>query len=117
METKVVSFKNNSLDIRVIVSEETAIARMRRTMVKVQAANDTGEDQDMNILRVVFWPDCIGAAIEYHGFNKPTFEEFCNLPGEFVDNWVDAVWKLIPQWKRDSGILDDMKPEALEKKE
>jgi hypothetical protein len=120
METKVVSLHPDNLDIRVVVGEETAIARMRHARAKAAAIAAISDDEDENIMRIVFYPDAIAATVEFHGFVKPTFEEFMQLPGDFVDRWVSAVWDLIPAW-RDQSMkpadrpVDD--PDADEKKE
>jgi hypothetical protein len=120
METKVVSYKSADLDIRVVVGEETAIARMRRIRAKVVAVQNATDDEDENIFRIVFYPDAMAATLEYHGFEKPTFEEFIALPPNFIDQWMDAIWKLIPEWYNMS-LPEDKRttesPEVAEKKE
>jgi hypothetical protein len=112
METKEVSFvKNGEILHRVIIEEETALARLRRSNLRLEAINAVGEDGDTKILHVVFYPDCIAAVNNWCGANRPTFEEFCKLPGQFVDDWAGVVWELIPAWKPqppEDGQLDPL---------
>jgi hypothetical protein len=103
METKEVSFTTKSnLTFRVIVGEETAIIRMRRANMQIRVykeMTDNKDDEDVAILRSVFYPDCIAATVDWCGMSKPSFEEFQLLPGEFVDNWAKVVWELNPDWE------------------
>jgi hypothetical protein len=99
METKEVSFTKGTKVRRVIVGEETAIARLRRSNLRLEAINAVGEDADTKILHVVFYPDCIAGVTNWCGETKPTFEEFSQLPGKYVDDWAGAVWLLNPDWK------------------
>ena len=100
METNVVSFKDKSgKEYRVVVGEETAIARLRRANLRTEGVQAKEEDPDRKILRVVFYPDCVASVTDWCGMFKPSFEEFEQLPGKFVDDWAAAVWKNIPQWE------------------
>lgn len=100
METKVVSYTDKSgKEYRVIVGEQTAIARLRRVNMRGAGVQVKDADQDMHILRLVLYPDCIAPVVDWCGAQKPTFEEFALLPGEFVDAWAIAVWELIPEWE------------------
>jgi hypothetical protein len=103
METKEVTYvKNDKVLYRAVVEEETAIDRLRRSNARLAAINAVGEDGDTKILHVIFYPDCIAATAEWAGGRKPTFEEFCKLPGQFVDDWAGAVWELNPGWRPQS---------------
>jgi hypothetical protein len=101
METKTVSFwKNGELVHEVVIGEETAISRLRRSNGKLAGVQAKEIDPDLNILRIVFYPDCTAAVVDWGTFkNKPTFEEFAVLPGRFVDDWARLVWELCPDWQ------------------
>lgn len=115
METKVVSYvKDGKETHRVIVGEETAIARMRRATLKTKASQEPQDDIDIRIMQFSIYPDCVSAVVDWCGNSKPTFEEFCELPGQFVDDWIEAVWEVCPMWKPD---YNPESTEELEKKQ
>jgi hypothetical protein len=99
METKVVSYKKGNDEYRLVVSEETAISRLRRGNLKLEAVKNESVDPDLRIMHLVFYPDCIAGVIDWGSVTKPTFEEFALLPGQFVDDWASAVWELNPDWQ------------------
>jgi hypothetical protein len=104
METKEVSYTHkDGKEYRVVIGDETALARMRRENMRVAAVNTVEKDEDVRILLIVFYPDCISAVTDWCGGKRPTFEEFVELPGAFVDQWASAVWNLIPEWRPASG--------------
>jgi hypothetical protein len=113
METKVVSYAKGSTNYRIVVSEETALTRMRRSTLKLQAVNMEEQDSDIRVLNIVFYPDCVAAVKDWGLWSKPSFEEFQNLPGEFVDNWTAAVWELNPKWR--PGAEEDEDSDAEKK--
>jgi hypothetical protein len=116
METKVVSYRKNGEEIyRLIISEETAISRLRRGSLKLDAVKNESTDPDLRIMHLVFYPDCIAGVIDWGSMIKPTFEEFALLPGQFVDDWATAVWELNPDWQ--PQIDADAVKEALEEDE
>lgn len=116
METKVVSRadENGVVTHRVIVAEETAIARMRRVNLQQKAieANKEDNDEDVKMMRFVIYSDCVAAtAVWDKPESKIGFDEFIALPAQFVDDWIEAVWDLIPNWR---PRLPEPTPEELE---
>ena len=66
------------------------------------------EDEALKALRVMVYPDCISGTSHAEGIEFPTpFEQFVELPEDFVNQWADAVYAINPHWKPGAGISAD----------
>lgn len=62
------------------------------------------------------WPNCMACLVRSEGFPLMlTFEEFCQLPEQFVKEWEGAALALNPHWKyiRPTRLRDLMKPTPI----
>lgn len=120
MEIKVISYSKGEEELhKITVGEETAVMRMRRSSKQAAQIHVEEEDPDVRILRLVIYPDCFASVVDWGTFKSPiTFDEFANLPGQFVDDWAEAAWQLNPQWQMKINVQpdDSSKSEEDEKK-
>lgn len=116
MEVKEISFSKNGKKLhKVVVGEETAVMRMRRSSKQAAQVNVEEPDPDVRLLRLVIYPDCFASVVDWGTFKVPiTFDKFSQLPGQFVDEWVEAAWELNPQWKLQISVQPE---DAAEKEE
>jgi hypothetical protein len=98
-------------DVSIIVSEATALIGMKRSRMKVEASGTIDNDTDISILRIITYPDLLAATVEIKGMNKPTFEEFLDLPDTLVMKWEQAVYRLNPHWLPGSQEQQEKKAE------
>lgn len=133
MEQRTVTHEGQGKTYEVTVSEATALAGMRHTLMISEALTFIRErrpeadrdkpvgftalgDDEMALfmLRQYAWPDCMAVAIESNGFNHQTltFEEFAQLPEVFVAKWQKAARELNPHW-----YTEEEKPDQAEKKD
>jgi hypothetical protein len=99
----------------VILTIERATARMGvarfQMMLAGDEANKTETDEALKPLRLITYPDCITATVKAEGIPWPlSFADFADLPEQVVNQWIEAVYQVNPQWR---AVLD----ESAEKKD
>lgn len=82
------------------------VARYQLISKGYEHINDSpDEDEALKALRVMVYPDCICGTSQAEGIEFPIpFEQFVELPEEFVNQWADAVYLINPHWKPGAGI-------------
>ncbi len=103
-ETKVVKYGK----YRVVVGVATVLDGIRRTTLAAKAIAEeqsAGESNDMEyVLRrfahTVVYPAMVASVKEQSGFDTwpIPFDEFCQLPDDFVLQWEAATYELNPHW-------------------
>ncbi len=79
-------------------------------------ANKSEPSEALKILHLTLYPDLISATSSVDGLTWPlTFDEFVELPEEFVNSWADAVYAMNTTW-RPAAIPAEGSVEATEKK-
>lgn len=95
METRVVKHGN----IKLVVSEATALIGMKRTRLKLEGERAKEADPDRHILRMLTFPDVVAATVQAEGMEWPLdFETFVGLPDQVVGKWEEAVYGLNSHW-------------------
>lgn len=62
--------------------------------------NETETDEALKILRLIIYPNCISCTTSVEGMDWPiTFDQFVDLPEDFVDKWLEAVYTMNPHWQ------------------
>jgi hypothetical protein len=113
--------KGKAGEISVTIQEANAVIGLKRKLLSSEAftldPNNKGEmipveeDHVRHMLRVLDYPNFVAPVVEIHGLPDPiTFEDFANLPEEWLDRWSEAVYTLNPHW------LNKPKTETDEKK-
>jgi hypothetical protein len=86
-------------EIRVVVSEATALIGMKRTRLKLEAERAGEVDPDRHLLRMLTYPDLMAATVQAEGIEWPLeFETFLGLDDRLVGRWEEAVYGLNPHW-------------------
>jgi hypothetical protein len=86
-------------DIKLTVSEATALIGMKRTRLKLEAERAAETDPDRHLLRMLTFPDVVSATVQAEGLEWPLdFETFVALPDQLVAKWEEAVYGLNPHW-------------------
>jgi hypothetical protein len=100
LETRTVTYR----DITLTVSEASVETGMRRSRLKMDAQRELGQGfdpghNDMHLMRVIGYPDLMGALVACEGIDPPaTFEAFLQLPDALITLWMDATYALNPHW-------------------
>lgn len=111
MATETITYKDDNLDVTLVVSSATVLVGMKRTRLKMAGAElekVPGDDKDKDkkspdldryILRVSIYPDLVAATTEAEGLPWPLdFEDFLTLPEQLWAAWERAVYRLNPHW-------------------
>lgn len=121
-EDRVVPYKDDTLDVRLVVTQATGRLGMYRSLLRDQAAADIVKDRPLydptpetvedvtkddllvasdEILHLHFYPCMIAATIEHAGFDTwpISYERYANLPEPLLIEWEFAVFSLNPHWK------------------
>lgn len=111
LKTLALTLDNSQVEIT--VTRATAKIGVMRYLLVGQAieANKKDEDEANRILHLTLFPDLTAATVATQGLKMPlTFEEFIELPEEFVNQWSDAVYELNPHWRPPVGEPDPLAP-------
>jgi len=98
----------------VTVGEATVLQGMKRQMLQSESLTflpekkgkrqvpDAPEQLGLYLLRRYTWPNCIACTIAsskavHH--EELTFEQFCQLPEQFVADWENAALEKNPHWR------------------
>ena len=112
-------------EVRIVVQEASGLIGMRRQLLRNQAfAPDpkkkgafkpADDDEALQTLRLVVYPDYTACIVESEGLPDPlTFEAFVELPEELLNALGMAVYQVNPAW---SPLYEgpEAKKEALKK--
>jgi hypothetical protein len=119
MNEKKITLDLNGKKINITISQATARMGIRRSLM-IYAAFDTKEaaekegkpiDEEAYVISYRTLPDLVVGSKDVEGMNfPPTAEELLDLPEEFVNKWLDAIYKLNPHWNsRNVTKQDDEK--------
>ncbi len=73
--------------------------------------------EHLKLLNAVVYPMVISATSKVEGMNWPMeFEEFLDLPEEFTDDWLDAIYKCNPHWSPLNNTKDQGEPDPKNSK-
>lgn len=104
-------------EVSALVTEATVRDGLRRADImrlEVQAMRtaEEGEARFMvieNLLRLNAYPSCIAATAEFSDSKRKdldvgsmTFEDFLDVPEQFLTKWTEKVFELNPAWKEDA---------------
>jgi hypothetical protein len=128
MKTLTVAYENHDPPLEVIVRQATPLMEVHRSIFMAQALmqirgkqglrpgeplpESLGQASQVRMARRT-WPNCMACLVSSEGFPLTiTFEEFCQLPEQFVGGWTRAVLELNPHWRhvRPTRLRDLMKP-------
>ncbi len=94
--------------VRLVLQAATVLSGMRRAILAERVSEQLAKiDMEKQIGAVATllvgrftYPDLIAAVVESEGMDVDSLslDEFLNLPQEFVDNWLVAVYDLCPHW-------------------
>jgi len=103
--TKVVTYQDEEIDVRLTITRADIRAGMRRTRLQLDAdAHGKGkkarsEDPDVRLLRRFTYPDLMAATVEASGIPWPlAFDDYLALPERLGLAWEQAVYELNPHW-------------------
>ena len=103
--TKIVTYQDDDIDVRLVIARADIRAGMRRTRLQLDAdAHDKGkkarrDDPDVRLLRRFTYPDLMAATVEASGIPWPlAFEDYLALPERLGLAWEQAVYELNPHW-------------------
>lgn len=93
---------------KIVVSEATTLQGMRRTMMRIKAADENAKDDEgpnaaddgIKILRSITYPDLMSVVVDSEGFElwPISFDVFLNLPDALVGEWERVAYDLNPHW-------------------
>ena len=139
MQTEIVSYKDDDLDVKLtVVGPATVEMSMYRTFLanqeekaarngKVEGLEGESVPKDLmqisiDFLRTVYYPMFVSAVKDQEGFDHwpISFDEYRRLPEALGDVWEKAVMRLHPEWFKklnDAGaeITKEEKKEAQKK--
>jgi hypothetical protein len=104
-QAKVVTYSDDRVQAEITVTQATVLQGMRRTRLQMEARGAKDEDQDVQILHILVYPDLV-AASEKGSITvdneplpfPPSFEQFLELPAALDNLWEMAVYDLNPHW-------------------
>lgn len=99
---KTLAYTLDEGDVTLVVVRATARIGMARYILanKGFKENEAEPDEALKLLRVMVYPDLIAATTTVTGMKFPLeFEEFIELPEDFINQWADAVYEVNPHWK------------------
>lgn len=109
----------DGVEITLTIVRATARMGVARYLLinKGVEANKNETDEALKTLRLMIYPDCIIATESAEGMEfPPTFEQFVELPEDFINKWTETVYSINPQWLpsipavANSPLLPDSKP-------
>lgn len=112
MQTAVVEFKGDGLEVRLTLSAATVLQGFTRTRLKLEADKAGESDPDRLFLRSWLFPDLCAATVAAEGIPWPLdFETFLTLPDGLAMAWEAATYKLNPGWlPSGEGVPDPKAP-------
>lgn len=125
---KSVEYKDDELDIRLIISRADVTIGMERSLLISRAEPLAPLKEDASELDVMrheaqvyarsfLYPSLIASVVEHEGFDHwpVTPEEFTALPEPFVIDWESATFELNPHWKLKFPDTEEEKATAQKK--
>ena len=95
--------------VTAIVREALVRDRLRRARLAQQSIKAVVLDEDDvvgGLLRLNSYPSCVGCTVELRDSDNPdraiddlSFDDFLDLPDEFLIKWTAEAFKLNPGWK------------------
>lgn len=104
-----VEYKDGDQAITVTVARANALMGMQRSIASYEGVKDeidqeapgpaNPQQQAARVLRSVTYPDLTACTVEARGIPWPlTFEDFCELPDDFIVHWERAAYQVNPHW-------------------
>ena len=128
MQRRTVEYTSGDTEVRIVVSEATALAGMKRAILRGRVdaylgavrGNDESASVDtiaLELMARVVYPDLLACTVEADGIDLDALDvgAFCELPDALVDAWEAAVYELNPHWLPSVASTDEER--AQEKKE
>lgn len=117
MKTKTLSFKDDQVDIDLVITEATAVTSMKRAILAGRAQAyveqmetriaEEGADavgglvtaEAQSLLARILYPDLLAAVTEASGLDPDLpVADFMSLPQKLTDAWQNLVYELNPHW-------------------
>ena len=130
MKTETVIHDSQGETFKATVSEATSLMGMKRSVLVSQALADIRDEQGLGddkklpnnveimarlFLRRYTFPNCLACLVEAEGFSVDlTFDEFTQMPDQFVAQWEEMALSLNPHW-RGRATEGEEKKEAKKK--
>lgn len=85
--------------------------RMMQDIIRERQAQEGEVDVISALVELHTFPSCVSCAHNLEDSERPklalrgmTFEQFCGFPGEFIEQWIVAVFEVNPGWRTDEGF-------------
>jgi hypothetical protein len=104
MSEKSLSFEYQDDDRHLVITSTRASAKVGvarfQLMLKADEFNKNETDDAIRVLRLISYPDCISCSMVMRDDEawKPTLEEFVELDEVLVNQWIEQVYNVNPQW-------------------
>jgi hypothetical protein len=119
LRSEVIEYDDGEVKARIVVQRASFLGELARTDLlnaglAESAVNEQPESSNaVGLLmrdvtrsaRIVVWPALAGATAEAWFVTADdtqawplTFDQTMSLPGDLVNQWIEAIWKLNPQW-------------------